>query len=310
MYYYRDMSRRWDNPSPVRQPSGISTSTDASGQPPSDPYEEDDDLVPSSPSDGRTNNPRKRPAEDMTQFAEQTARNLRLKVTGTQALRDYAQLTAPQQSLWLAGQLMLQTELLEGLQPPESIYHMPTALEGYIDQYSFVLLIDPKTSAYVAKGKGGPVERLTTFLIKHPDSGLTKIEDSFWDSTVEDPEDPAARPQDIVILCQQVLDLSANKQKDVKVSLEMCGRFAFLRESYSLQAKDLARRLAAKKETGKVTMDFWSGVDKDLKDMRAAKGNDEARISQCIADTLADDRKKYGPVSLEDLIQESPVSLR
>ncbi|KAJ7703505.1 hypothetical protein B0H17DRAFT_1127140 [Mycena rosella] len=323
--------RRWDNPSPVRH------STAGSSAPTGGPSEADDDLDElrsSSPSSGRTNNPRKRPAEDMTQFAEHTARNLRLKLTSTQALRDYAQMNALQQSLWLAGQMLFQTELLENLQPPEGVYNMSPTLEGYIDQYSFVLLIDPKTSAYVTKGKNVPVDRLTTFLLKVPGSGLSTalvqdkqkmkvietrmrskltngrnaikdlISNSLGDESVEDPEDPAARSNDIVMLCQQVLNLSFNKQKDVKVSLEMCGRFAFLRDTYvTLSATPTPSKVV------KATTDFWGSVDKDLKNMRAAKSNDEARISQVIGDILADDKKKYGPANLEELIQESPVSM-
>ncbi|KAK6981458.1 hypothetical protein R3P38DRAFT_3463847 [Favolaschia claudopus] len=108
----------------------------------------------------------------------------------------------------------------------------------------------------------------------------------------------------IVTLCQQVLDLSYNKEPDINVSLEMCGRFAFLRESYTLQLKNLA---ASPKPNA--AMDYWGGVDKDLKSMRDAKCNDAARISLCIADTLADDRRLYGSVDLGNLVQVSPISI-
>ncbi|KAJ6468480.1 hypothetical protein DFH09DRAFT_1294708 [Mycena vulgaris] len=320
--------RRWDNPSPTRRSSTVVPLQPTETDNPSEP--EEDDECSSSPSLGRTNNPRKRPAEDVTQFADSTARNLRLKLSGAESLRQYAKMSAGEQSVWLAAHMLLHTELMESLQPPEIVWHMPPVLEGYIDQYSFLALIDPKTSTYVKKGKGGPVDRLTNFLLKLPASGLTTaiindkpkarvvtdrlrtklthmrnaikdvIGDSFGDKA-GDSDDPASRPLDIVALCQRVVALGANKQPtEVKVSLEMCGRFAFLRETYSTLAKN---------NPGSKATDFWAEVDKDLVKMREAKSNDEVRISQCIAYILADDRQAYGTVNLENLITESPISL-
>ncbi|KAK7026233.1 hypothetical protein R3P38DRAFT_2948531 [Favolaschia claudopus] len=320
------MSRRWENPSPVRQHS--STGSDNS-----DPFNEDPGL--SSPScqpsgDGLPlANPRKRreaPDLDLIQYAQHIARKCRLKPGSTKELIEYSQLDAPQQSIWLAGQSLQMNEKLDGIQPPETPYNMSATLEGFIDKYSFLLLIDPKTSAYVAKGKDGPVERLKAYLRKTPDSGLTltiaqdkakvkviesrmraklthgrnAIKDVIAASLGHDDQEPVH----IVNLCQQVLDLSYNKEPDVNVSVEMCGRFAFLRESYTLQLKNLAAN-----PKPNVAMDYWGGVDKDLKSMREAKGNDPGRISLCIADTLADDRRLYGSVDLGTLVHVSPISV-
>jgi hypothetical protein len=42
-------------------------------------------------------------------------------------------------------------------------------------------------------------------------------------------EDESGQPMDIITLCQQVIDLGSSKlTTDIKVSVEMCGRFTFL----------------------------------------------------------------------------------
>jgi len=76
----------------------------------------------------------------------------------------------------------------------------------------------------------------------------------------------------------------------------MCGRFAFLRETYVNLDK-------ASKGKG---FDFWGGVDKELNDLRESKNHDKTRISNIIGDILADDKRVYGPADVEALIQESP----
>ncbi|KAJ7083338.1 hypothetical protein B0H15DRAFT_1024163 [Mycena belliarum] len=331
------MARRWDNPSPDRRHVAASSSFNfpsSTSSPIFSPEDEDDEALAtpnfSSPSEDHSHNPRKRTAADMTQLAEQTGRNLRLKLSSVEALQGYSTMSAPEQSIWLAGQMLLQTELLQGLQAPEAMYHIPAALEGYIAQYSFLVLIDAHASAYVTKGKAGPFDRLLAYLTKLPDSGLTAaivrdkskfdtvkarmrqklthnrnaikdlLADSFGDTSV-DPEDPAFRPTNIVDLCQQIVALGAHRQPaELKVSLEMCARFAFVRESYVALVKDST--------TGK-PVDFWKELDKDLGRMREAKNNDPVRISQLLSDSLADDRRKYGPVSVDDLLKVSPISL-
>ncbi|KAJ7306732.1 hypothetical protein DFH08DRAFT_975974 [Mycena albidolilacea] len=169
------MSRHWNGPSPVRPSSFLTSPVELSSLlPDPDPDPEDGALGgSSSPSLGRTNNPRKRPAEEMVQYAEATARQLRLKLESTHSLKEYSQLLAPEQSIWLAGRLLAQNEVLSTLQAPEAVYHMPLTLEGAIDEYVFLVLLDPTASTYVAQGKTGPLHRLTGYLLKLPSSGLT-----------------------------------------------------------------------------------------------------------------------------------------
>ncbi|KAJ7869467.1 hypothetical protein B0H14DRAFT_3440656 [Mycena olivaceomarginata] len=93
---------------------------DSSGDPPRS----------SSPSDGRTTNPRKK------------------TLLKHLACRSH----------------LLQGEVVTNIQPGETVWHIPTTLEGAIDENHSLLLIDPNISLYVTKGKAGPVERLTVSL--------------------------------------------------------------------------------------------------------------------------------------------------
>ncbi|KAJ7834420.1 hypothetical protein B0H13DRAFT_2369876 [Mycena leptocephala] len=310
--------RRWHDPSPQR-PSASSL-TDQGG--PSEPEEDETDIDnrrSSSPCEGRPNL-RKRPAQDMTQYAERTGRQLRLKLDSTEALKEYSTLSATEQSIWLAGRVLLHGEMISTLQVPDAVYHMPTTMEGAIDENHFLLLLDPQCSAYVKKGHGGP-----SYLLKLPTSGLTSaimqdkakktviqermrqkltrtrnalkdvIADSLGDPEAVDRENDPTR-LDIIALCQRAIALGSKLTTELKVSVEMCGRFAFLRETYV----DLVA-------SGKKGFDFWGGVDKALVDLRKSKGHDKTRISKTIGDILVDDKALYGPADVEGLIQDSPI---
>jgi hypothetical protein len=112
-----------------------------------------------------------------------------------------------------------------------------------------------------------------------------------------DTEDESGQPIDIITLCQQVIDLGSSKlTTDIKVSVEMCGRFAFLvcslsrpftesliiycaqRETYVTFAKALATP-SGKKDGGVKKTDFWGTVDKNLEELRESKNHDKVRIS-------------------------------
>ncbi|KAJ7342998.1 hypothetical protein DFH08DRAFT_703567, partial [Mycena albidolilacea] len=199
---------------------------------------------------------RKCPAEDLAQCAERTARNLCLKLESTEALKAYSELPAAEQSIWLAGRILLHGEILGTLQPPEAVYHIPGDLEGTIDRYHFLVMIDPNASTYVKKGKTSPITLIEGHLLRIPNSGLTPafthnkskmnviegrmrykfthsrnlIKDLIVESVGDaDTEDESGQPMDIITLCQQVIDLGSSKlTTDIKISVEMCGRFAFL----------------------------------------------------------------------------------
>ncbi|KAJ7814414.1 hypothetical protein B0H14DRAFT_3878708 [Mycena olivaceomarginata] len=303
-------SHRWLQPSPQR-PSTFSPASSEGPGPTSDPADLDDGITrSSSPSDGHTHNPRKRPAEDISQCVERTARNLRLKLESTEVLKVYGELPAAEQSIWLAGRILLHGEILATLQPPEAVYHIPGDLEGAIDQYHFLVMIDPNASMYVKKAlthdksKMNVIEGRMRYKFTH---SRNLIKDLIVASVGDpDTEDESGQPMDIITLCQQVIDLGSSKlTTDIKVSVEMCGRFAFLRETYVTFAKALATP-SEKKDGGVKKTDFWGTVDKNLEELRESKNHDKVRILTVIGDILADDRKACGAADLDQLIKESP----
>ncbi|KAJ7331030.1 hypothetical protein DFH08DRAFT_815110 [Mycena albidolilacea] len=300
----------------TKRPSAFSPASSEGPGPTSDPADLDDGTGrSSSPSEGHTNNPCKRPAEDLAQCVERTAWNLCLKLESTEALKTYSELPAAEQSIWLAGRISLHDEILGTLQPPEAIYHIPGDLECTIDQYHFLVMIDLNASMYVKKGKASPISRLTGHLLRIPNCGLTpaltydkskmnviegRMRYKFTHSrnlikdlvnldrrrffftadvgqivkSVGDPdtEDESGQPMDIITLCQRVIDLGSSKlTTDIKVSVEMCGRFAFLALAMPSEKKDGGVRKT----------DFWGSVDKNLEELRESKNRDKVRISTC-----------------------------
>ncbi|KAJ7937006.1 hypothetical protein B0H13DRAFT_1853071 [Mycena leptocephala] len=280
--------RRWHDPSPQR-PSASSL-TDQGG--PSEPEEDEPDIDnrrSSSPCEGRPIL-RKRPAQDVTRYAERTGRQLRLKLDSTEALKEYSTLSATEQSIWLAGRILLHGEMISTLQVPDAVYHMPTTMEGAIDENHFLLLLDPQCSK-----KDVIQERMWQKLTRTRNALKDVIADSLGDPEAVDRENDPTR-LDIIALCQRAIALGSKLTTELKVSVEMCGRFGFLRETYV----DLAA-------SGKKGFDFWGGVDKALVDLRESKGHDKTRISKTIGDILVDDKALYGPADVEGLIRDSPI---
>ncbi|KAJ7355190.1 hypothetical protein DFH08DRAFT_954694 [Mycena albidolilacea] len=267
-------SHRWLQPSPQR-PSTFSPASSEGAGPTSDPADLDDGIArSSSPSDGHTHNPRKRPAEDLSQCAERTARNLRLKLESTEVLKVYSELPAAEQSIWLAGRILLHGEILATLQPPEAVYHIPGDLEGTIDQYHFLVMIDPNASTYTKKAlthdisKMNVIEGRMRYKFTH---SRNLIKDLIVVSVGNsDTEDESGQPMDIITLFQQVIDLGSSKlTTDIKVSMEMCGRFTFL----------VLATPSEKKDGGVKKTDFWGTVDKNLEELRESKNHNKVRIS-------------------------------
>ncbi|KAJ7933649.1 hypothetical protein B0H13DRAFT_2306466 [Mycena leptocephala] len=112
-------------------------------------------------------------------------------------------------------------------------------------------------------------------------SSDSMIADSLGDPEAMDRDNDPTR-LDIIALCQRAIALGSKLTTELMVSVEMCGRFAFLRETYG-------------------------GVDKVLVDLRESKGHDKTRISKTIGDILVDDKALYGPADVEGLIQDSPI---
>ncbi|KAJ7226207.1 hypothetical protein C8J57DRAFT_1535374 [Mycena rebaudengoi] len=282
----------------------------------------------------------KRPAEDNGQFADQISRNLRLKTEAHTVLKNFAEMSGPQQSIWIAGHLLQNSTQLNTLEVPEAIWHIPTTLDGKIEECSFLILIDPKAHSYVNKCReNGPVARLLAHLEKHPSWGFTsevkknkarfplvktrgqdrfthlrnQLKDALAGSvgTVRDgSEAEATTPTsgvqtvtvrfgalNIVELCQQMLAVGSKVAPDVKVSMEMAARVAYLRYIYQTLADMKAEARPS----------FWPEVDKNLKEVREEAMGDEVAISNVFAKILNEDIEVYGEVRLDKLVLISPA---
>lgn len=154
-----------DGQNPVRDPSEPASSNRSSSVPPSSPSME---RIHAS----AVANHRKRPSEDMEQYADTVSRKVRLKSNHEEELRRFAGLSLPQQNIYICSLLMQNSEQLSLIHPSDAAYVLPTNLKLKIEKYSFVILVDPSMPAYLHDDV--PVKHLTEFLLKYPGWGLTR----------------------------------------------------------------------------------------------------------------------------------------
>ncbi|KAJ7444524.1 hypothetical protein B0H11DRAFT_2203710 [Mycena galericulata] len=292
-------------------------------------------LSMSSPSAERSNhNPRKRAAEDLGQYADQVARKLRLTTEAQEELKSFTQLPAHRQSVWIAAHMLAGNNQISSLVPAESVYRIPTDLEGHIDQTTFLALVDPQAFNYVTKSNG-PVVRVVAYIEKHPSWGLTlrvksdkskysviklrirdkltqyrnlikgAIEESMGEareesSEVVPPGEPVRKDAlNVLVLCQRILAVGAKVAPDVKVSMEMAARVAYLRFHYKLKVNAGLPKAPA----------FWDDVDKGLAEVRDTTRGNQEELSRLFSRSLSDDLKIYGQVKLDHLTAVSPALL-
>ncbi|KAJ7233079.1 hypothetical protein C8J57DRAFT_1250186 [Mycena rebaudengoi] len=307
------------------------------------PENSDDEDCPASSNPGSSSlstamaNNRKQPAEAMGQVADQTARKMRLTLEGFVTLREYTEMPAPYQSVWLAASIISLGEQVNALIPAEAVYHVPSVLEGKIDMYGFLILVDPETSAYI--NKDSPVERLTAYLLMHPSWGLTtevKSNKPKWKAIVKYMRDTftsdhnhikeaigksMGRDRDrteednltlpvgvappirvdavnIVVLCQRILAVSSKVAPEARVSTEMTARVAYMASLRSVYATQ-------EKTLGPKAPNFWPALDNGLLEIREVK-KDKVRISEVFAKALRQDMLTYGEVQLDRLIVVAP----
>ncbi|KAJ6550495.1 hypothetical protein DFH09DRAFT_1501545 [Mycena vulgaris] len=123
---------------------------------------------------------------------------------------------------------------------------------------------------------------------------------------VRDPSEPVPAGEGIhkdaltiVVLRQRILAVGAKVAPDVKVSLEMAGRVAYLRFHYQ-----------GKVNQGKPKApSFWDDIDAGLADVRGATGEAVEAMSLLFSRSLSDDLALYGPVNLDHLVTVSPALL-
>ncbi|KAJ7828991.1 hypothetical protein B0H13DRAFT_2372841 [Mycena leptocephala] len=309
------------------------------------------DLPSSSPNMEQSTNPLKRHGEDLGQYAEHVSRRLRLTPGAHEELKHFSQLTGPQQSVWIAARMLEGNYQVSMLVPAEAMYNIPTAFEGHIDMSCFLALVDPTAFSYVHKSTlHGPIARVLNHLAKDPSWGFTAevradkaklkvikgrvglkltsfrnvIKSAIGDSvghtreTTEFllPGEPTRNDtQDILTLCQRILSLGAKVAPDVKLSMEMAARMAYVRHIYQGKLDKKSKKQAevkepeadaeADKDDEKVSK-FWASVDSGLAEVRQVAKGVEEDMSRLFSKSLADDLALYGKVKLDHLTAVAP----
>ncbi|KAG6819227.1 hypothetical protein H0H93_014022 [Arthromyces matolae] len=261
---------------------------------------------------------RKRPlSEDWTQYAAQLCRRVRLKTAHEEELREFSKMPGAQQSIYLAWLVFQLREVLDRLQPVDAPYQIRPSLQVKIEKYAFVVFINPTLASYVDNETIGPVTALMEHLRRFPNWGLTdevfndpsklsvivskaredfitirnQIEKSVGKAGAE-ANQPRLGAQDIVSTCKNILALRSRLAPNLKVSLKMAARVAFLRNEY---LKNPDRK-------------YWYRVDKKLNEIRRLKDDDPKRISVVFAKILQADTKQFPGANLENIV-EDPLSM-
>ncbi|KAJ7890151.1 hypothetical protein B0H14DRAFT_3855533 [Mycena olivaceomarginata] len=261
---------------------------------------------------------------------------------GTEA---FSQLTGPEQSVWIAAHLLESNHRISTLVPIEAVYRIPAVLTGRIDMTCFLALVDHKAFSYVHKSAvHGPIARVVNYLGKHPSWGLTSdlkadrskfkvikgrvgsqlthyrnvIKSAIGDSIghPRDPTEPIPRgeptckdAQDILVLCQRILSLGGKVAPDIKLSMEMASRMAYVRHIYQTKLdKNTKNKDEEETEADKVP-GFWTAVDKGLEEIREETHGVEEVMSRLFSRSLADDLALYGKVVLDHLAVVPPHTL-
>ncbi|KAJ7810172.1 hypothetical protein B0H14DRAFT_3151346 [Mycena olivaceomarginata] len=232
---------------------------------------------------------RKRPAEDMTQYAEATARNVRLKPDAKAELLKFAEASGQEQGIWLAARLLAQEERLDAIQPAESVYHMSQKLQGKLDKTCFLVLVDHSIPAYLTNDV--PVKRVQTHLEKYPSFGwtaeikadrtktkvlLARIRTklthgrnnvkNLLEKSIGTVDADGVRHDyvDLYKLASNILGLGSRVAPDTKLSLDFCVHVA----------------LFCAKVQESPGQDYWNKVDEYLEQVRVKKDNNAVRIAE------------------------------
>ncbi|KAF8064463.1 hypothetical protein FPV67DRAFT_1451635 [Lyophyllum atratum] len=275
-----------------------------------------DGLESHPPSTPQTGNRRKRRSEDITQFANSFSRRVRARGFNNDDLNEFAEMPGQKQSIVLAILLMRSNELVQAIQPVEAPYQISASLEAKIEKYAFVMLVDATIGAYIKDD--APLKLLVEFLQRYPGWGVTSqvaedptklkvvvgkardvfvtlrnlIKGKIEESIASEKNDNTST--DIMTLCQQIVSLRTKIAPKVKVSVQMCGRVAFLRKTF-----------VKMQSGGKVGRDYWPKVDAELENIRVRKDNDATRISAVFTQILAEDRETHGRADVASLIADS-----
>ncbi|GBE88302.1 hypothetical protein SCP_1301170 [Sparassis crispa] len=249
----------------------------------------------------------KRPAEDMTQFAEATAHNVKLCPDNCRALLDFSkvrpqntashyvdhplhELNAAEQLITLSATLMKILECQNELVPAEAVYNISENITKYIDTETTTILAHPDLVAYVHDD--APVIILEAQLKAKNKWNLSELKDDRvkWEVIIKysrtkfnnkrhtikkalgdslGGRGPNAKPaQDIIDLC-----IATNTQLNG-------GKLA-------KAAKPRAPTVAMLERV--TFLSFWEYVDNELSTVRTFHKDDAKKISKMFAQILEND---------------------
>ncbi|KAJ7358292.1 hypothetical protein DFH08DRAFT_802126 [Mycena albidolilacea] len=260
---------------------------------------------------------RKRPAEDLTQFAGEVSRAHKLKKEDHDTLIGFSALERGEQLVSLAGQLLAIAHHQNLIQPAPKEWKVPKKLVDKINSKAASLVADPSIPAY-RDAKIGPSKLLIDMIYANPKWGFgaelkdekhatdslasvvsmalagrrNMVKNTILGSLGSDPEEGAAtalRPGATNIVDLTAAVLVKLKVKSTQVDVRMCGRIAMLRQ------------LISENDDNK----YWGNVDENLASVRA-KYPDPVMQSRFIKRYILDlDFQTYGAVDLTSLATPS-----
>ncbi|PSR72984.1 hypothetical protein PHLCEN_2v11150 [Hermanssonia centrifuga] len=269
----------------------------------------------------------KRPADDLTECAEQAGRRVRLKPANIKELVRVAKFSTEERGIYQLAFLMKIDESLKLINFSEMTHWSISALLTYkIELYTFTVIASPSLSSYVTDGY--PTQLVMGVLERHPVWGYTKEvrEDPLKKKIVLNkvmtrltdrrakikgviieslgaihPLDPSKnrQPRDILELCQDIAGLAGGSldEDKFKVTLQMCARVALFRSVLTTTYAHAIQTALAKRQA---VPSFWSTVDKSLDGIRARCNNNATLLSQGFKAILDKDLDTYGQAPVSD----------
>ncbi|KAH8107678.1 hypothetical protein BXZ70DRAFT_903157 [Cristinia sonorae] len=255
----------------------------------------------------------KRRGEDLTQYATKAARRQKLKSASEKQVVAFAAASPAEREVWMAAMIIKVIDSVETIQSGEAQTKLSATLYDKIETYSSKIILCPSLTRY----RDEPTKIIIGILERHPRWGLTpevKDNKASFDPILSRAQTRLTERRgelkslltaslskesrgatNIVDLVQRAINKMIKGSKvsiavDVKVNLQMCARFAFLRKV-----------LVESNGTS-----FWQVVDEQLKSLREKcdeAPNGDALKSQFFKLVLEEDLRQYGVANLDDISQ-------
>ncbi|KAF5359933.1 hypothetical protein D9758_013978 [Tetrapyrgos nigripes] len=271
------------------------------------------------------------PAHDLAQYADNLGRSLHLQKSQQEELLRATQIVDPnRQFIYMVAQLLFVKGSIELLQPASAPIAFAANLESKIDELAVMVILDPTAGAY----KSRPTERIMAGIRCYPDILTPALRDhkptlkalkakagNLCTHHRADIKLQIARSLGdfnsdiklfigpfvpIVELTTAITNEVNGRAAEVKVSLPLVARIAFLRNIFVSEAQQTS--------DGKVGAGYWDAVDKGLEFIRESHKNNKVQISGVFARILQDDRTKYqsdftGPMESLDGLEDIAVDI-